>query len=380
MAAKQLGFLLVSFFTCIRIEAQYIMQDTELVHYIDRRVISMENRLNKCNQDITDYVEEFRQFSTKLMSHLEGFNILKTVLKNDIDHLLTRVERAQRDIDYFESAKESPTPCVDIDEEFLEQQLTEEQESKKKVKLMLNASFKSLKIVKKSGDAMGSWMKDPGKNYQKIYFFTGTKNKIVMEFANIRSFAESGAKQLAHRIALPFPWQGTGHAIYNGFLFYHRYGSLNEIIKFDIQNRNATDQMLLSGAGEIPAYELHPSTKIDLAVDELGLWAIHAEPDTAGKLVITKINHATMTVEYTWDTSCRSQNAEAAFMMCGALYVVYNSPGRGVSQIECIYDTLDVISPYENIVLRFPKRQTNHAMVHYNHRDKQLFAWDDGSQ
>ncbi|KAK9409986.1 olfactomedin-like 1 [Crotalus adamanteus] len=121
----------------------------------------MENRLNKCNQDITDYVEEFRQFSTKLMSHLEGFNILKTVLKNDIDHLLTRVERAQRDIDYFESAKESPTPCVDIDEEFLEQQLTEEQESKKKVKLMLNAScnymitgFKSLKIVKKSGDAI----------------------------------------------------------------------------------------------------------------------------------------------------------------------------------------------------------------------------------
>ncbi|XP_026520608.1 olfactomedin-like protein 1 [Notechis scutatus] len=387
MAAIQIGFLLVPFFTCIRIEAQYIMQDAELVHYIDRRIISMENRLNKCNQDITDYVEEFRQFSKKLMSHLEGLNILKTELKNDVDHLLTRVERAQRDIDYFESAKEYPSPCVDIDEELLEQQLTEEQESKTKIKLMLNAScnymitgFKSLKIVKKSGDAIGSWLKDPGKNYQKIYFFTGTKNKIVMEFANIRSFAESGEKQPTRRIALPFPWQGTGHAIYNGFLFYHKYGSLNEIIKFDIQNRNATDQMLLSGAGEIPAYELHPSTKIDLAVDELGLWAIHAEPDTAGKLVITKINHETMTVEYTWDTSCRSQNAEAAFMMCGALYVVYNSPGRGVSQIECIYDTLDVISPYENTVLRFPKRQSNHAMVHYNHRDKQLFAWDDGSQ
>lgn len=83
------------------------------------------------------------------MSQLEGFNILKTELKNDIDHLLTRVERAQRDIDYFESAKESPTPCVDIDEELLEQQLTEEQESKKKVKLMLNASKSSLLIILK---------------------------------------------------------------------------------------------------------------------------------------------------------------------------------------------------------------------------------------
>ncbi|KAG8125828.1 hypothetical protein E2320_021025 [Naja naja] len=137
MAAIQLGFLLVPFFTCIRIEAQYIMQDAELVHYIDRRIISMENRLNKCNQDITDYVEEFRQFSKKLMSHLEGLNVLKTELKNDVDYLLTRVERAQRDIDYFESTKESPSPCVDIDEELLEQQLTEEQESKRKIKLML---------------------------------------------------------------------------------------------------------------------------------------------------------------------------------------------------------------------------------------------------
>ncbi|KAM6464825.1 olfactomedin-like protein 1 [Liasis olivaceus] len=386
MAATQLGFLLFSFFTCIRIEAQYVMQDAELVHYVDRRIISMENRLNKCNQDIADYVEEFQEFSKRLMSRLEGLNVLKTELKNDVNHLLTRVERAQRDIYYFESAKESPSPCVDIDEDLLEQQLTEEQESKTKVKLMLNAScnymitgFKSLKVVKKSGDANGSWLKDPGKNYQKIYFLTGTKNKIVMEFANIRAFAESGNKHLARRVALPFPWQGTGHAIYNGFLFYHRYGSLNEIIKFDIQNRNATDRMLLSGAGEIPAYELHPSTKIDFAVDESGLWAIHAEPDIARKLVITKLNHETMTVEYTWDTTCRSQNAEAAFMMCGTLYVVYNSPG-GASQIECIYDTLDVISPYENPVIRFPKRQSSHAMVHYYHRDKQLFAWDNGSQ
>ncbi|XP_042329339.1 olfactomedin-like protein 1 isoform X1 [Sceloporus undulatus] len=322
-----------------------------------------------------------------MMSRLEGLGILKTELKNDMDHLLTRVERAQREIDYFESAKESPSPCVEVDEDLLEQQLVEQEESQNKIKLMLNAScsfmiggIKSLKIVKRSGDVHGSWLKDPGKNHQKIYFLTGTKNRTVMEFANIRTFTESSKKPSARRITLPFPWQGTGHAIYNGFLFYHRYGSLNEIIKFDVQKRNVTDQMLLSGAGETSAYELNPSTKIDLAVDELGLWAIHAEPGSHKKLALTKINHETMAAEYTWDTTCKSQNAEAAFMMCGALYVVYNSAGGGTPRIECIYDTLDTISPYEIPMIHFPKRQTSHSMVHYYPREKQLFAWDNRSQ
>ncbi|XP_053246596.1 olfactomedin-like protein 1 [Podarcis raffonei] len=387
MAAIQLRFLLVSFFTSIAGEAQYVMQDAGLVHYIDRRILSIENRLNKCNQDIADYVQEFREFSKRMMSRLEGLNVLKTDLKNDVDHLLTRVERAQREIDYFESAKESPDTCVEVDEDLVEQQLMEQEESKQKVKLMLNAScnhmiasFKSLKIVKKSGDTQGSWLKDPMKNPQKIYFLTGVKNKIVMEFANIRAFTESGEKQSARRVNLPFPWQGTGHVIYDGFLFYHKFGSLNEIIKFDIQKRNVTGRLLLSGAGETFAYDLLPSTKIDLAVDELGLWAIHTEPDPGRKLVISKINYETMAVEYTWDTSCKSQNAEAAFVMCGALYVVYNSPGGGTSRIECIYDTLDTINPYEIPTLPFPKRQTSHSMVHYYPREKQLFAWDNGSQ
>lgn len=242
------------------------------------------------------------------------------------------------------------------------------------------AGIKSLKIVKKTGDIHGSWLKDPGKISPKIYFFTGIKNKTVMEFANIRVFTESGEKQLARRINLPFPWQGTGHAIYQGFLFYHKYGSVNEIIKFDIQKRNVTNKMRLSGAGETPVYALSPFMKIDLAVDELGLWAIHVEPGTAKNLVLTKISHESLAAEYTWDTSCKSENAEAAFMMCGALYVVYNSPSGGTSRIECMYDTLDIISPYEVPGIHFPKRQTSHSMVHYNPREKQLFAWDTGSQ
>lgn len=42
MAAVPLRFLLASFFTSILGEAQYVMQDATLVHYIDRRILSIE--------------------------------------------------------------------------------------------------------------------------------------------------------------------------------------------------------------------------------------------------------------------------------------------------------------------------------------------------
>lgn len=42
MAAVPLRLLLVPFFTTILGEAQYVMQDATLLHYIDRRILSIE--------------------------------------------------------------------------------------------------------------------------------------------------------------------------------------------------------------------------------------------------------------------------------------------------------------------------------------------------
>nr|XP_013813296.1 PREDICTED: olfactomedin-like protein 1 [Apteryx mantelli mantelli] len=386
MVDLKLRFLLVPFFTSVIGEAQYVMQDAALMNYIDRRFLSLEKRLEKCNQDILDYVEEFRDFSKTIMSRLAELNNFKTEVKSEVENLLTRVERAQRDIDYFGSVTDSNT-CIEVDEDLVKQQLFEEAEEKRKLKLMLNAScdhmltgIKSLKIVKKTGEMHGSWMKDPGKKHAKIYLLSGSVNNVILEFANIMTFMESNHTRKVRRVTLPLPWKGTGHIIYQGFLFYHRYGSLNEIIKYNIQKRNVSDQMLLPGAGRIPAYQLSPATKIDLAIDEQGLWAIHAEPDTGGNIVITKINHMTMAVEHTWDTSCSSKDAEAAFMACNTLYVVYNFPSGGTSRIQCVYDVLGAVNTYEIPVLHFPKRQGSHSTIHYNPKEKQLFAWGDGSQ
>ncbi|NXE68407.1 OLFL1 protein, partial [Calcarius ornatus] len=386
MVALQVHFLLVPSLMSIMGAAQYVVQDAALLSYIDQRFLSLERRLEKCSQDLLEYVDEFRELSKAALAHLARLSTDKAELQGEVENLLARVERAQRDIDYFGSATDS-NACVEVHEDLLEQQLLEEAEEKKRLKLMLNAScdhmlagIRSLKVVKKTGGKHGSWMKDPGKKHAKIYLLSGSVNNVVLEFANIMAFMENNQTLRARRVPLPEPWEGTGHVIYQGFLFYHRHGSLNEIVKFHLQRRSVAGQMLLPGAGRIPTYQLSPQTKIDLALDEQGLWALHAEPETGGNIVLTKINPAAMAVEHSWDTPCSSRDAEAAFMACNALHVVYNSPSGGSSRIQCVYDVLGALNAHTNPGLHFPKRHGGHSSVHYNPKERQLFAWGDGSQ
>ncbi|NWY65852.1 OLFL1 protein, partial [Erithacus rubecula] len=383
MAALQVHLLLAASLLSSLGAGQCLVQDAALLRYMDQRFLALEKRLQKCNQDVLEYVEEFREFSKAVLSRLAGLSSGKAELQRQVEGLLTRVEHAQRDIDYFGSTMDS-NACVEVHEDLLEQQLLEEEEGKKRLKVMFNAScdhmlagIRSLKVVKKTGAKHGSWMKDPGKKHAKIYLLSGSVNNVILEFANIMAFMEDNQTLRAHRVPLPLPWEGTGQVIYQGFLFYHRHGSLNEIIKFNIQKRKVAGQMLLPGAGRIPAYQLSAHTKIDLAVDEQGLWALHAEPETGGNIVITKLNAAALAVEHSWDSPCSSRGAEAAFMACNTLHVLYNSPSGGSSRVLCVYD---VLGAHTNPGLQLPKRQGSHSTVHYNPKEKQLFAWADGSQ
>lgn len=77
-----------------------------------------------------------------VLSRLAGLNNYKTEVKSEVENLLTRVERAQRDIDYFGSVTDSNT-CIEVGEDLVKQQLLEAEEEKRKLKLMLNASKNS---------------------------------------------------------------------------------------------------------------------------------------------------------------------------------------------------------------------------------------------
>ncbi|KAK6472584.1 olfactomedin-like protein 1 [Huso huso] len=380
-----LRLLRVLLFIQILGKAQRITQDVILMQYFEGRIVQLEDRLIKCDQDLMKYVRELYDFSKEIRNRLDALNADKTEFKNDVVDVVTRVERIERDIDYLESQTPAQ-PCVEVDEKLLEQQVKEAQGKKKaKHKLVADcdamlASIKSLKIVKKAGDVHGSWLKDPARESQKIYFFSGTKQDFFLEFSSMKAFTESNYMQAARNITLPFFWKGTGHVVYNGFLYFHKSDSVNEIVKYHIRNKTVSDRMLLPGAGRVPVYQLSPYTFIDLAVDEQGLWSIHADPDMGGNIVITQIDRASLAVEHSWDTTCTSKNAEAAFIMCGTLYVVYNSHYRGRSTIQCLYDVYDMISNEEPPVLYFPKRYGSHSVMHYNHKEKQIYSWDEGRQ
>ncbi|XP_036391599.1 olfactomedin-like protein 3 isoform X2 [Megalops cyprinoides] len=329
-------------------------QEMVMMQYFEGRMNQLEDRLAKCDQDMQNYEQKLYDLSKEVRGRLEALNVFKAEVKSQVESAVMRVERVERELEYLET--EGPKqPCVEIDETLLEQQVKEEQQ-KKKVQINLGtdcnmalSAVKSLKIVKRAGDANGSWLKDPSKGS-------------------------------ARRIQLPFPWQGTGHAVYNGFLYYHRADTANEILKVHIHNLTVNDRTLLQGAGRMPAYSLSPHTFIDLAVDELGLWAIHADSDFGGNLVLTKLDKSSLGVEHTWDTPCKSRDAEGAFVICGTLYVVYNSRYGGRSTVQCLYDVYDTIHSEDTPLLFFPKRYATHSSMHYHPKEKLLYSWDEGYQ
>ncbi|XP_018415230.1 PREDICTED: olfactomedin-like protein 1 [Nanorana parkeri] len=361
------------------------VQDETMIRYIEKRILSLEDRLLKCEQDVQHYLHEFQELSHKLVSSLDKFSSYKVEVKGEMENLWARLERAEWDIDYLESTSSSKTQ-VEVDDKLMEKQLLEQSEEKRKRRLKFSTSctimlaqIQSLKTVKKSGGAVGAWMKNAGDKSKNIYFFTSSSNNLLLEFANIEEFTSRDFLQRAESIKLPFFWQGTGLQVYKNEVFFHKKGTMNEIVRYNIQ-KNITQSMNLEGAGHSPPYQLSPYTKIDLAIDEQGLWAIHAEPEADGNLVLTKIDQADMAVTQVWNTTCSSYNAEAAFVICGTLYVMYNSPNGGRSHIDCIFDTSDVIDGHETPTLYFPKRYSHHSSVHYNPRDQMLYGWDDGYQ
>uniref|UniRef100_A0A3B4B905 Olfactomedin-like domain-containing protein n=1 Tax=Periophthalmus magnuspinnatus TaxID=409849 RepID=A0A3B4B905_9GOBI len=342
----------------VSVQSQGSQQDNFIIQYLERRLAQIEVSIY-----ISTYCNIGETYGRKT---LLIFYSMVSEVKAQVESVSTRVVRMEREMEYLEN--KIPTQSdIEMEEALLEQQIKDiEQELKQKAKIKVEndcntalSQIKSLKIVKKVGDTSGSWFKDPSEGSNKV-----SSNLEKFEFfISLGTRSQVSPKELQ----LPFYWQGTGQVVYNGFLYVH---------KVDLLNGTVVDSTLLPGAGHIPVYSLNPNTYMDFAVDELGLWVIHADSEYEGNLVITKLDK----VDYTWDTQCKSRDAEGAFIICGTLYVVYNTRYGGRSTVQCLFDIHDTIHSNESPVLFFPKRYTSHSSIHYNPKDQQLYAWDDGYQ
>ncbi|XP_073328485.1 olfactomedin-like protein 3A [Pagrus major] len=389
MSGKLLPVLLLALYLAVgSVQSQGSPQDAFIIQYLERRLAQMEERLNQCEQSTVTVTQKTYDLSSEIRSFLSTVSVLRSDVRSQVDSVAVRVDRMERELEYLEN--KIPTQSdIEMEEALLEQQIkaAEQEQLKKKAKIKVEkdcstalSQIKSLKIVKRTGDTSGSWFKDPSEGSAKVYLLSGIRNNTLLEYVSLRSFAERTTTPPATVVQLPFHWQGTGHVVYNGFLYCHKAETPNQILKVELLNGTVVDSTLLPGAGRLPVYSLNPNTYLDLAVDELGLWVIHADPEYGGNLVITKLDKATLAVEYTWDTQCKSRDAEGAFLICGTLYVVYNTRYGGRSTIQCLYDIHDTIHSDESPVMFFPKRYTSHSSIHYHPGDKQLYAWDDGYQ
>lgn len=348
----------------------------------------MEERLSQCEQSTVSVTQKTYDLSSEVRGYLSTVSVLRSEVKSQVDSVLARVDRVERELEYLEN--KIPTESdIEMEEALLEQQIKDAEldllRKKAKIKVDNDCStaltqIKSLKIVNKEGDTSGSWFKDPTAGSTKVYLLSGIRNNTLLEYVSLQSFTERNSTPGPKVVHLPFHWQGSGHVVYNRHLYCHKADTPNQILKVDLRNGTVVDSTLLPGAGRLPVYSLNPNTYLDLAVDELGLWVIHADTEYGGNLIITKLDKGTLAVEYTWDTQCRSRDAEGAFLICGTLYVVYNTRYGGRSTVQCLYDIHDTIHSDESPVMFFPKRYTSHSSIHYHPGDRQLYAWDDGYQ
>ncbi|XP_023262782.1 olfactomedin-like protein 3A [Seriola lalandi dorsalis] len=389
MSGRVVPALLLSLcLTVASVQSQGSSQDAFIIQYLERRLAQMEERLNQCEQNTVTFTQKTYDLSSELRSYLSSLSVLRSEVKSQVDSVSVRVDRMERELEYLENKIPTQTD-IEMEEALLEQQIkaAELDQIKKKAKIKVEndcntalSQIKSLKIVKKAGDTYGSWFKDPSDQSAKVYLLSGIRNDTLLEYVSLQSFTERTITPPAKVVQLPAEWQGTGHVVFSGFLYYHKADTPNQILKVDLVNGTVVDSTLLPGAGRLPVYSLNPNTYLDLAVDELGLWVIHADPEYGGNLVITKLDKGTLAVDYTWDTQCKSRDAEGAFLICGTLYVVYNTRYGGRSTIQCLYDIHDSIHSDESPVMFFPKRYTSHSSIHYHPGEKQLYAWDDGYQ
>ncbi|XP_062899803.1 olfactomedin-like protein 3A [Mobula hypostoma] len=357
---------------------------TQFMEYIERRLNSFEQRIAVWYDQTQRYSTEYREFKNQILAFVENLDKEKEEQRHNLEIANSRIDRIERELDYLETRNPAPT-CLEVDEKFTEQ-VAESAQEKKKRKLKIAGceemvfNIKAMKIVKRLETASGLWIKDLMSDTEKVYVFDGVSNDTIYEFTRLKDFTDFTGLIKAKKIKLPYPWAGTGHIVYKGFLYYIRSEPQFQVIKFDLKNQTVSDSAMFPAEQQIPVYGLSPFNYIDLAMDENGLWAIYATRDNEKNICLARLDHKTLDIEQMWDTPCPIENAESAFVICGTLYVVYNSKLRSRSRIQCVYDVTDMVNTDLAPLLYFPKRYGAHSSIKYNPREKQLYAWDDGYQ
>ncbi|XP_019402344.1 PREDICTED: olfactomedin-like protein 3 [Crocodylus porosus] len=360
-------------------------QQQQFMEYMERRLAVLEERIAQWHDQSSRYSTELRDFKNQVITMMENMEKERERLHTEVETTAVRVERLEREVDYLETQNPAP-PCVEVDEKLVENQVaTAKQRKNEKYDKLTDCSdtisqVKAMKILKRFGSTAGLWTKDPVGTSEKIYVFDGTANDTVYVFPRMREFTLFSATRKAARIKLPHPWVGTGHLVYGGHLYYIRQHGTFQVIKFNLANKTIVDSSVFPAEEQIPVFGLSAFNYIDVVADEEGLWAIYATKENEKNICLAKLDPRSLDIEQMWDTPCPRENAESAFVVCGTLYVVYNTRLPSRSRVQCVFDVSGTLSSEDASLVYFPKRYGSHSSMKYNPKERHIYAWDDGYQ
>ncbi|XP_077151071.1 olfactomedin-like protein 3 isoform X1 [Ranitomeya variabilis] len=395
--------VLLSVLTVVNSQVQ-----NSFLEYMQSRMGVLEERIVQWHDQSSRYSAELRDFKNQVLKMLENIEKEKDTVRNEMENTNVRVDRLEREVDYLETQNPAPS-CVEINEKLTELHLEKKKKKEKYEKLtgcpkaevaeteetdvmqsppIIRKSYCSdtisqvnaMKILKRFGGSAGLWTKDPVGNSEKVYVFDGAGNDTVFVFSRMKEFTLTSSTRKVPRIKLPYPWIGTGHIVYGGNLYYIRQDEEFQVIKFNLTARTVVDSAVLPIEDQVPVYGLSKFNYIDIVADEEGLWVIYATKENEKNICLAKLDPANLGIEQMWDTPCPIENAESAFVVCGTLYVVYNTKLPSRSRIQCVFDVSGTISSENVPIVYFPKRYGSHSSMKYNPKEKQIYAWDEGYQ
>uniref|UniRef100_A0A4W5KJU6 Olfactomedin-like domain-containing protein n=1 Tax=Hucho hucho TaxID=62062 RepID=A0A4W5KJU6_9TELE len=222
--------------------------------------------------------------------------------------------------------------------------------------------------VTKMETTFGVWMQDAAQvNDRQIWMAEHFSGRVLQEYKSIASFPDSSSKSIDMRKY----YQGCGHVIYNGSMYYHNAGT-SKVIKDNLKTRRLQTLAIENALYHNRTYLFHNSkTYFKFAVDENGLWLIYASVVNE-TMMVAKLNHKRFSVLSVVSTSYPVLNAGNAFVACGVLYMTDTKD----TKITHAFDLMKE-KPL-NVSLDLRSANGIMAMLSYYPKNQLLYMWDNG--
>ncbi|XP_028814109.1 gliomedin-like isoform X8 [Denticeps clupeoides] len=221
-------------------------------------------------------------------------------------------------------------------------------------------------IITNMKTTYGNWMQDTKLIDEQIWVAEHFSGRIIDVYMNT-GFVQDNIR--SETIDVQKFYQGCGHVVHNGHLYYHVAGTFI-LARLDLQTKMLQTKLVQNALYHNLTY-LFPNSKtyFKLAADENALWLIFAS-DTDETIMVSKIDHVAFSINVPINTSYSRLRAGNAFIAHGILYITNTDDTRvkfAFHLKEEKHISVNIsIRPFVGIL----------AMMSYNPTNQHLYLWD----